>query len=56
MDGQTDGEMGNNVALTHPYHAGKSCSKFGKIPFRRRQRDGQTNRETDGQTYEQTEK
>ena len=22
--------MENNVALTHPYHMGKSCSKFGK--------------------------
>ena len=21
-----------NVALAHPYHAGKSCSKFGYIP------------------------
>ena len=27
-DGQTDGRK-NNVALTHPYHAWKSCSKFG---------------------------
>ena len=21
----------NNVALAHPYHEGKSCSKFGRI-------------------------
>ena len=27
----TDGQK-NNVALAHPYHEGKSCSKFGYIP------------------------
>ena len=30
-DGWTDRQK-NNVALAHPYHAGKSCSKFGLIP------------------------
>ena len=28
MDAQTDAQK-NNVALAHPYHEGKSCSKFG---------------------------
>ena len=26
-----DREMEKNVALTHPYQAGKTCIKFGKI-------------------------
>ena len=33
-DGQTDRQTGglkNSVALTHPYHMGESCRKFGQI-------------------------
>ena len=35
MDGPTDGmtdRRTNNIAFADPYHAGKSCSKFGLIP------------------------
>ena len=31
-DRRTDARWKNNVALAHPYHEGKSCSKFGLIP------------------------
>ena len=29
---RTDGAGETNVALEHPYHEGKSCSRFGQIP------------------------
>ena len=32
-DGWTNKQTENNVALKHPYHEGKSYSKFGLIPF-----------------------
>ena len=32
-DGRTDGQTEkNNVGIAHPYHAEKSCNKFGFIP------------------------
>ena len=30
-DRLTDAQK-NNAALAHPYHEGKRCSKFGRIP------------------------
>ena len=36
MDARTDGwtaALKNNIALSHPYHEGKWCSKSGWIPF-----------------------
>ena len=32
-DGQTAHALKNNVALAHPYHEGKSCSKCGLPNF-----------------------
>ena len=46
----------NNVVIAHPYHAGKSCSKFGLIPPSGLggsvRADGQTNGRTGGRTDE----
>ena len=38
----------NDVVFTHPYHVGKSCSKFGLIPLSSLGGDSVTDRQVDG--------
>ena len=49
-DGLTDGQTEKYVAITHPYYAGKSCSKFGLIPPSGLGGNSVTDGWTDGQT------
>ena len=43
----------NNVALAHPYHIGKSCSKFGLILLSGLGGDSMTDGQTDGWRHSQ---
>ena len=46
----TWGRVKNDVALAQPYHAEKSCSKFGLIQLSGLGGDSETNGRTDRQT------
>ena len=54
MDSWPDGK--NNVALAHPYHQGKPCSKCGYIPPSGLGGDRVTDRWMDGGQTDRQEK
>ena len=47
--GRNDAQK-NNAALAYPYHEGKRCSKFGRIPSSGLGVDSVKDRRTDGYT------